>query len=260
MAEDLTEHIHELFEDFDRATQRLERIPKSAQEKTQKLLKLFYEKDGKDIFHEPAEFLMALDSLSEEIGHAYFTVLEIELQRQKLRKAIENPEEIIRKVTQSGQNPILIQTTQPVQPGGFWYFWAERKKWSTIEKLQKIMQQPQISTSRQVTDILEYCRQLIPEFNRIQDYYQRCLDHLHFYDDENTREIFKTELRMHLSKICGIIRAFARTITEYRKELIGERKRDTAKAIIALQMARAGVEQIPFDALANELSRIRQRD
>ncbi|RLI00098.1 hypothetical protein DRO19_00500, partial [Candidatus Bathyarchaeota archaeon] len=76
MAEDLTEHIHSLFEDFDKATEKLERIPKSAQEKTQKLLKLFYEKDGKDIFHEPEEFLMALDSLSEEIGHAYFTVLE----------------------------------------------------------------------------------------------------------------------------------------------------------------------------------------
>ncbi|MHA1834990.1 MAG: hypothetical protein ACTSV7_13510, partial [Candidatus Baldrarchaeia archaeon] len=106
-----------------------------------------------------------------------------------------------------------------------------------LEKIQKIMQTPKISTSRQVTDILEYCRQLIPEFNRIQDYYQRCLDHLYFFNDSNTKEVLKTELRTHLSKICGIIRAFSRTITEYRKELVGERERDTAKAIIALQMA-----------------------
>jgi hypothetical protein len=42
-----------------------------------------------------------------------------------------------------------------------------------------------------------------------------------------------------MNKLSGIIRAFCRTITEYRKEMVGDRKADIAKAVLYLQTAQA---------------------
>lgn len=242
---EVTNQITVLFEDFNKLIDKLDEIPKSAETKTKALLDLFFDDkeddDEEGVFGAPQKFLEAINNLSEEIGYAYHTVLAIELARQKI--TVEKPSDItnlLSKPQATGQ-PISITTSTP-QLGfwGLWHYKAEKAKAQAIrESSQRGVGEPQISTSKEVFDILEFGRQLIPEFNRIQEYYQKCIDHLYFFNDKETRERFHSELSKHLNKMSGIIRTFCRTITEYRKEVIGEHKRDVAKAAIALQMAEA---------------------
>lgn len=251
----MTVHLSEIFEDFNQLTEKLDEIPKSAKMKTQKLLDVFFN-EKTDIFKEPRAFLEAINNLSEEVGHAYHTVLAIELARQRItpQKASELINLLPKQLTPS--QPVVLQPTAP-QLGvlsGYWYYKAAREiaKASTGKNGEQPFT-PQISTSKEVIDILEFGRQLIPEFNRVQEYFQKCVDHLYFFNDLDTRERFLSELRKHLNKIAGIIRVFCRTIAEYRKELIGERKRDIAKAVIALEMVRQTGETLPLDPMARKL-------
>jgi len=234
------EIVQKINEDFDKAEEKLDKITETANEKTGKVLDLL---NGKtDIFNEPSDFYSALNNLAEEIGHSTYVVLEIEMRRMGLtpKETEENP-----KKTGAALQPITIQTSPPQQLGVFsggWHYLAERSKAkSAIEAIKiQVQNPPQISTTKQVIDILDFGRQQIPEYvNRTIKYYEQCLAHLRFFDDKvpKTKEIFLSNLREHLNKLAAIIRAFCRTVAEYRTELIGERKRDIAKAIIALKMA-----------------------
>lgn len=238
-----------LFSDFNASIERLEKIPALAQKKCEELTGLFFRKKetDKDIFEEPEKFLNALGGLLEEVGHANHTVLEIELKRQGITSDSEMAKNMMNvlaeKNTQNRQpgSPTIIQPNSPQQLGvlsGLWYYKAAKEiaKASTAQK--EFALTPQISTSKQVVDILDFGRQLIPELNRVQEFYQRSLHRIECgFDDAVTRGQLSDELRKHLNKLSGIIRSFARTITEYRTELIGERKKEVAEAIIAMKMA-----------------------
>jgi hypothetical protein len=239
-----------IFADFDRATEKLDEIPRNAQTKTEALLSLFFpgkDKDPKDIFEDQQEFLEKLNDLSEEIGHAYHTVLSIELARQQISpQQIQNAElsSQTKPSVATGQ-PIVVNAAPPQQLGVFsggWYYGAERSRSKALVEIARLQQQqnaPQISTAARVLDILDFGRQLIPEFNRVQEYYQKSIEHLKFFPDSETRDRFTAELRKHLNKLAGIIRAFCQTIAEYRKDLIHEGKKDVAKALMAMKMAEA---------------------
>jgi len=240
MSEDVAASLQKMFADFDSNIEKLEEIPKKALAKTEALLEIFF---LADIFEEPEQYLKAIDDLSEQNGHAYHTVLIIELKRQGIVKPPSIPLPTNPQVDKSA-GQMIIQT-QPPKGGGLWDYMGTRsyaKVWERFLKSQsESSTTPQISTAREVIDILEFGRQLIPEFNRIQEYFQKCIDHLYFYDDKDTKERFHSELRKHMSKICGIVRVFCRTIAEYRKELVGDRKQDLGKAIIAMRMAELSV-------------------
>lgn len=229
--------ILEVFADLDKLAEKLNAIPKSAKGKTAKLLALF-EKD-KDIFEQPEKFLQALNELSEEVGHAYHTVLTIELEREKIAKpstaTIPTPLQKQPEVT-----PNLIVQTQPQKGGGMWDYMSARKMatvWKKLLEERQLQDVPQISTSREVIDILDFGRQLIPEFNRVQEYFQQSQDHLYFFNDSETKERFRSELREHLNKIAGIIRTFCKTIAEYRKDLILQHKTEISQGLLAYKMA-----------------------
>jgi len=243
--DEIDQIIASTFRDFDKAINRLDQIPESAKTKTQTLLDIF----GKDtLFSEPNEFYQVLNDLSEEIGHAYHTVLAIELARQKITPQIASDlfDQVTRLNRSSNQSPIVIgQGQTPQQLGVFsggWHYLAERAKAKAV--LQAIRESkdqttPQISTGKEVVDILEFGRQLIPEFNKVIEYYSCCIDHLYFFHDDDTTERFRSDLQKHMNKLAGIVRIFCRTSTEYRIELFGERKRDIAKGALAMKMAEA---------------------
>ena len=233
-----------LFEEFDKHAAVLDKIPEDAKTKTNNLLKLF----ETDIFKDGAvqtAFLTALNDLSEEVGHAYHTVLAIELARTQAQPP--KMESLMPTIPQQqGQSPINISTQTPSLGwlSGLWYYKGEKEKAQALKAIAEARRSdvPQISTSKEVIDILDFGRQLIPEFNRVQEFYQKAVDTVYFFSDQQTKERLQGHLRMHLNKLADIIRAFCRTIAEYRKELIGDRKRDVAKAILALKMAQAGVQ------------------
>lgn len=261
--EDTLQPVLDIFRNFDELAKKLDDIPEQAKTKTDILLDVFFNKE-KDIFEDPQIFLSALNDLSEEVGHAYHTVLAIELKRMGLTPP-PTPMPIMPKTDKSASQ--LIVQTQPPKGGGFWDFWGTRSYAKVWERYLKqnagLPSTPQVTTSKEVVDILEFGRQLIPEFNRVQEYFQHCIEHLSFFNDKDTKERFHSELRKHMNKLSGIIRVFSRTSAEYRKELIGERKRDIAKMIIGLNMMAMSSEQgIPGDKMAraiNEMSSSERR-
>lgn len=263
---DINDIITLTFGYFDEMAKKLDDIPLKAELKTNALLKLLSDKEA-DIFNESDKFYAALNDLSEEIGHSLHTVLEIELRQKGILQ--EFNQTIQSKATNpTPLQPITIQTSSPQQLGVFsggWHYLTEKAKAKTsLEAIKlQLQNQPQISTSRQVIDILDFGRQQIPEYiNKTIKYYEQCLAHLRVFSDiPRTKAIFQSNLREHLNKLAAIIRAFCRTIVEYRKEMFGERKRDIAKAVISLKMAEASALQqqrlppLSVDPMAEKMRR-----
>lgn len=246
----------------------LEQQVKSAEDKGALLMMLFFKADEYLEFEYPEFFWIGISDLSEQIGHAQHMVLEIENKRKII------VEKIGEKTPTPTQTPQVIVSSTPAvvqRPGGITGWLETRTEAKSAEKIQerwiKAQQQgtPQIATERQVTDILDFGRQLIPEFNRLHLYFQQCLDHLHFFNDDETKAFFHGELRQHLLKLIGIIRSFCRTVVEYRKSVLDEIKMELAKSmtqiVVAEALAKAGRGGILpyFDPMADEM-RKRIRD
>lgn len=240
MSEDqLNEIVKGILGDLKEASDKLEDLSKNLQDKSQKLMKLFYGDKKFGIFDEPETFWEALDDLYEDIGYAHDTVLTIEDKRKTLFL------EMNKGATSEKQNPSsspVVVMTQPLQqaPG----FWASRGQVAQAKAQVKIAglqtqrdEIPHIVTSEEAIDILDYGKQLIPEFNRVHIYFQQCLDHLHFFNDDNTKSFFYGELRQHLFKLTGIIRAFCRTSSEQHKRLLLDVKKAMAKGMTEVVVA-----------------------
>jgi hypothetical protein len=196
--------------------------------------------DNEDIFAHPEKFLKCLDQLSDVQGYVQHTVLEIELQRERIRK----PQSLFEEAKPEGNKvptPVIVQTAQPVQssPGMFGYL-SERLRARVLEKqLEKGNASPTITTTQKPRDILDYCRDITREYNKIVDYFQCCLDTLTLFPNtKKTRDFYYAEIRSYVNKLSNIIKSFSRAITEYRKELVGERQESYARAITSLEEAR----------------------
>lgn len=234
--------VNVIFKQFEADVQYLKTIPDTTKTKTQLLLKILYEED---VFEKAYEFLTGLDELSEEVGHAAATVLLIELARQRLSPdSAQQYMSMFRDMAgsrASASQPVVIQPNAP-QLGvlsGYWYYKAAKEIGkSALEAKQPVS--TQITTEKEVVDILEWGRQLLPNFNLLREVFEtdvkavkRC-----GFNDPTTIENLKSELRLFVTNLIGVIRTFSRTAAEYRVDAVGDRRRDIARAVISLQMAR----------------------
>ena len=233
-----------LFEEFERDKQKLKVIPEQANTKIDSLLKLF----ENDIFtkENQTNFLSILKSLNIETGHAYHIVQQFELAR--LQAQPPKIESLIPTFSQpqQSQSPINISTQTPSLGwlSGLWYYKGEKEKAQALTAMAEARRSdvPQISTSKEVIDTLDFGRQLTPEFNRVIEYFNKAVAITHDFSDPDTKERLQSDMRMHLNKLSGIILAFCEFITGYRTDLVGDRERDVAKAILALKMAESGFQ------------------
>lgn len=253
----LTTTVNRLNDANEKSKKALEDAVKKASDKSKKLMNLL-SKDGYYIFTKKGEneFWDALRESSEEVGHALYMVLEIENKR----RGIVTPSEAQNKTpTQPPQ--VLVQSTPaiPQLPGGMGGWFQSRTKAKSEEKIHKMylkerqeQLKPKITTEQEVIDILEFGRQLIPELNRLQLYFQQCLDHLHVYDDEETKAFFYGELRIHLNKLSTITQSFCRTVAEYRKSVLDQATMELTKGmtevVVAQMLAMTGgiTPRFPF--------------
>lgn len=235
--------ITRTFESLDKQINALDKIPIQANEKGDAILALMFSEE--DIFSLKGQlkFINCLRPISEMVGHAFDTILEIELTKQRGKS--ESPMLPMPQIpTQQVDRPspqILLQ--QGPQKGGGWADYFGVRRWSsTMEKIfatqQNQINQPQSATSK-VIDILDYGRELVSQFNLTLDFYSRGIDHLYFFNDKDTHERQHKQLAMHLTKIVNIICSFSRTIVEYRKDRFGDRKASVASGILYLEAARA---------------------
>lgn len=243
--------ITQTFQSLDKQIDALDLIPKEANEKADDILKLMF--SDKDIFlnlEGQLTFITCLRKLSEEVGHAFETILEIELSKQRAKPdmpMLPMPQLPAQQVERP--NPqILLQ--QGPQKGGGWADYFGMRRWSsTIDKIfatqQNMINQPQSATSK-VIDILDYGRELVSQYNLTLDFFSKGIDHLYFFNDPDTHERQHKQLAMHLTKIVNIICSFSRTIVEYRKERFGDRKASVASGILYVEAAKAGGMMRPY--------------
>lgn len=242
----MLEQIATIFGKFERTEEKLSQIPKDSRAAVNKVMAVFV--DGIDIFAKPEDFFSSLSEVSDVMGHCYHTVLEIELQRQKIDTGQSIKELLMPKPANQQQTelagktqPIIFQAaTQPIpsnSPGWTGYL-SERVRMKTLKEIVGLQKTaPEITTEKKPTDILDYCRDIPRECNRLYDYYQSALDMVEIYPDPATKGYLRSELRLFLGKLCNIIVGFTRAIVDYRTELLGYRETAYAQAITAMKQA-----------------------
>lgn len=234
--------IQTVFDRFQHRVDKLDEIPGKAATAVSLLWKVM---QG-DIFALPRLFYETLDELSDVEGFVQQTVLEIELQRERIR----NPRTLIEetqkqdKIAETMKVPqqVFVQTaTEPVKSSPGWTgYLSERLRMGVLrDALQKNSMSPVITTPQKVSDVLDYGRDITREYNKLVDYFRGCLAHLKVYPNNlETKDFFFEEIRAYLVKLSNIIKSFSRAITEYRKELVGEREEAYGRALTMLEQAK----------------------
>jgi hypothetical protein len=240
-----------VFSSLDAQIEALDQIPDDVLGHTTALLNIITDLK-QNIFEDPAtkiKFINALLGTSEEVGHAFHAILEIERERANPEKTPSNipPMPQLPQIGQMGtpeiverpvQGGITLNTQQPQMKIGYW---AMRQWRGMVEKwleAQKDLAQAQITSSK-VVDILDYGRELEAEWMRLMNFYHYAQQRLSFFDDKETYRNQHQEVETHIIKMISIIRAFTRTIVEYRKERFGDRKVGVAQGAMALEATEA---------------------
>jgi len=239
--------IDKIFEKFDKKEEDLDAVMKEGTDTINALMVRFRDDKGKeqDIFSEPEAFLKEFDKFSRVMGHCYHTVLEIELQRQRIRQPfqfMEEKQKLQNELEQSQRTaPLVVQTAKEPNeshsPGLFGYL-STRFKFGKLKEMVEGSKTPIITSEQKPQDILDYCRDVIRESNKFYDNYDQSLCHLHFYHDDQTKGMLRRDIRTFIGKLCNIVSGFTQAIVDYRKELIGEREVAYAQAITTLEQAR----------------------
>jgi len=244
--------VSEAYKSLDKQIEKLDLIPRGAQEKSDVLLDLVYDSE-KDIMQDPKaqfEFIKALHALNEQIGHAFHALMEIDREHyrpQKDSSLPSLPELPMLPMQSQGQYqsapPVVVGQPTVVKKGMFSSFWEHmsNRRWAGAYEKAVDSRQPEITTSK-VIDILDYGRQLESEFSRLQTFYDKGIKRVHFFNDANTLRNQMQEIRLECVKIAGIICAFSTAITEYRKERYGDRKVGVAAGAMWLEAAKARSE------------------
>lgn len=234
------EQIKALRESIKSDKRKLEGAVKRAKEKTQELSHFFAKKDDYPEFDNPQNFRDALVELSEEIGNAAYVVLEIENIRVGVSKALEEP----KPVTTPSPSVIVSNPSPVVQaPGGIWGGYLGPKAVKGIErdiekmKLEVQTRTSKITTEERVTDLLAYGRDLIPEaINRTLKGFWAFSAQARLFPAK--RALLHEDLGIHCTKLCGIIRSFCRTASEYRKKDLTRLEMELAKGMTQAIVAR----------------------
>ena len=248
---EVVETITRLFDKFDKDIERLDKIPEATKEATQKLAKVLY---SPKMFFKPELFTEPFRDIADDVGHAYTTVLLIDLERQRISPArAQEYMSVFQQVAQRQPNtqPIMIQQPAAQQLGLFSGYWNKK----IAEEHTKAMRQDipvvaNITTDQPVTDVLEHGRQLIPNLNLLYLTFEVDVLLMQRRSDPSTLNNLTFEIRVFTTNLFTVIRSFSHAGVEYRKELVGQRKQETAKALVALQMAQyqalAGCSRAPY--------------
>lgn len=235
--------VSDAYKSLDAQIAKLDRIPEDAKTACDALLeyavkKELFSPDGQVGFYE------VLGGTDEQLGHCIHAVLEIERERVIPPKeptvtpmALPSIESPMQTVQVQGVQPGQQQPPITVKTGALAEFFRGRALNKATEKLiafqREQMNRPEITTSK-VKDILDYGRELLPEYNKLYEFYDKALKRLRFFDDAETVWNQRQEIVNEIVKITGVIRAFSRAVVEYRKERFGDRKVGVASGVMWL--------------------------
>jgi len=244
MSKDPTmDNINSVFTNFDKAIDKLDKLySKEVKKDTEEIMDMLFDQQ---ILSKPKVFYQCVRRLSDTSGHVVQAVMLVEERREKMRAGVfETPfitTASVRRHDGAGSNPapVTVQTATPTQEApGFWAFMGTREQEKTKRMQFEESTRSVITSVEKPKDILDYCRDIPRESNKLVDWFEATLDHLHFFPDENTEYFFYTELRKHAAKFMSIVKSFTKAILEYRKELVGERQVAYAHALTLMEEAK----------------------
>jgi len=245
----LTNNIQKILDSIDNEQKKLEdELDKSPTKNGKKLLSFL---KNYLWIKKPLKFKQALLTYGTQFGHALFVVGEEENKRRGISEA---PKEQKATKGSSTQFPNINFQAAPAvvqQPGGFFGWLGQSKQAGTLKEMQRAMLEYQrelqspITSEERVIDILNFGRDLIPEFiNRTLKYCRRALIQVRLHPDESTKRFLDEDLCEHLCKMVGIVNTFCQVSLQHRKKALDKVREGLIKGmtevIIAWQMAQAG--------------------
>lgn len=204
----------------------------------------------------PQKFRMLLANLSKGLGKAIDYVVRVEKARKKLGEYLPYDEVLAQTIATSGepaeerqpkepQTPVNVnvsstpQSTPVVKPGFFWAR-AEIKKaqiWAEIERM-RMAEQP-IVTTKKITDVVEFGRQLLPAINKLKRRIPGAVAHIKVFKNDQLYFLLHEEFATYCDQVFGALVAFVGACIEYRKNLLQGRKLGMARAIARIAEAQS---------------------
>lgn len=218
----------------------------------------------------PKEFMLLLDSLSVALGDAVDYVLRVEKTRRQIEYlpydellAEVRPQDEESAPRGRPQSPINVTVAQPPasatpptsQPyQGYWASRAEIQKakiWAEVQK-QKMKKSETVVTTQQITDIVQFGRQLLPAFNAIKQRIPGAVAHVECFNNDNVCFLLHEEIKTFTSQTLEALVAFVTACKRYRKNLLEGRKLGMARAIAKIAEAESYGTKITTSAVTSK--------
>lgn len=205
---------------------------------------------------EPEEFRNALDKLHRSLGKTIDYVLRVEKSRKYIEKQVPydellaqfKPSESEGRPGEAKPPPVNVtvtpppntpSVTQPQRPG-FWWARSEIKKAQIYAELERAkLKERTVVTTKTVTDIVEFGRQLMPAFNKIKKWIPGALALVRQFQNESLYFVLHEECATYLSQTLGALESWVGACVEYRKNLLEGRKLGMARAIAKIAEAQS---------------------
>jgi len=233
--------LDRVFGKFNAKVAKLDRIGVDAWKSITSLLRIAREKKLKAI--DDPDFRAQLDALKRVKGQTDYMVFAIELERQKLQR----PEVLAKQALTGVRNaqtdkvtPIVVNAAaqQPDGQGqGVWSYMIERRRTGTLEKALEASRAPQLTLAKRPRDILNYCRDVTAELNKLYDWILGVQADLSEFNDQARINFHYGSFITYLEKLSNVMIGFTQAIVEYRKERVDERQVAYAQAITAMKQA-----------------------
>ena len=233
--------LDRIFSKFDEKVERLDKIGIDAWNSITALLKIAREKKLKAL--DDPKFRSQLDVLKRFKGQTDYMVFAIELQRQKLQQPEVLAEQALtglRKAQKDKITPIIVNAAaqQPDGQGqGLWSYMIERRRSGTLEKALEASQTPQLTLAKRPRDILNYCRDVTAELNKLYDWILGVQADIAEFHDQARTDFHYGSFITYLEKLSNVMIGFTQAIVEYRKERVDQRQVAYAQAITAMKQA-----------------------
>lgn len=234
--------LDKVFSKFDEKVTKLDKIGVDAWKSITSLLKIARRKKLNAI--DDPHFRSQLDVLKRVKGQTDYMVFAIELERQKLQRPEVLAEQTVAGLREAQKNqitPIVVNAAaqQPDGQGqGVWSYMIERRRSGTLEKALEASRTPQLTLAKRPQDILNYCRDVTAELNKLYDWILGVQADLSEFNDQARTNFHYGSFIIYLEKLSNVMIGFSQAIVEYRKERVDERQVAYAQAIAVMEQAK----------------------
>lgn len=240
--------VNDINKQVEKADQELEALNESADQVREMVYAPLESGKLPPELEKPDEFRQHIDKLHNGVGKTIDYVIRLEKTRKKIeryipREELISPETEEEKPPAPSPQPISVSVggqQQPVQVQGFWAARAEIKKAQIAAQLEREkMRTNPVVTTKEVLDIVEFGRQLLPALNKLKKWIPCALAQVRQFKNDHLYFILHQEVATFVSQTLGSLISFVGACIEYRKNLLQGRKLGMARSIARIAEAQS---------------------